>query len=117
MYSHGLNRFPQLVRMIKSGSIDVNAQSRLVAACGTLSCYRRAVQMSVSATQVNASCQYSRTISWAEFRSVQEKSALIRLNTHKPAGLVWLNHSFEFLGLTRFGVYSYCRRNWLYPGN
>lgn len=29
----------------------------------------------------------------------------------KPAGLVWLNDSFEFLGLTRLGMCSYCRPN------
>jgi len=36
VYSHGLNRFPQFVRMTKSGVIIVNAQPRLVASFGAL---------------------------------------------------------------------------------
>ncbi len=34
VYSHGLNRFPQFVRMIKSGIVVVNAEPQLVAAFG-----------------------------------------------------------------------------------
>ncbi|HZV89165.1 MAG TPA: 3-dehydro-L-gulonate 2-dehydrogenase [Candidatus Binatus sp.] len=36
VYSHGLNRFPQFVRMIQSGIIDVNAEPELVASFGSL---------------------------------------------------------------------------------
>ena len=36
VYSHGLNRFPQFVRMIKSGIVVVNAEPQLVAAFGAL---------------------------------------------------------------------------------
>lgn len=36
VYSHGLNRFPQFVRMIRSGIIAVNAHPELVAGFGSL---------------------------------------------------------------------------------
>src|SRR5229473_8595399 len=36
VYSHGLNRFPQFVRMIKSGVIIVHAQPQLSASFGAL---------------------------------------------------------------------------------
>ncbi len=36
VYSHGLNRFPLFVRMIKSGVVVVNAEPRLIAASGAL---------------------------------------------------------------------------------
>lgn len=36
VYSHGLNRFPQFVHMIKSGVVVANAEPRLVAASGAL---------------------------------------------------------------------------------
>jgi 3-dehydro-L-gulonate 2-dehydrogenase len=36
VYSHGLNRFPQFVRMIRSGLIVVNAQPQLVTGFGAL---------------------------------------------------------------------------------
>jgi 3-dehydro-L-gulonate 2-dehydrogenase len=36
VYSHGLNRFPQFVRMIKSGVIIVHAQPQLIASFGAL---------------------------------------------------------------------------------
>ncbi|HXA00188.1 MAG TPA: 3-dehydro-L-gulonate 2-dehydrogenase [Candidatus Dormibacteraeota bacterium] len=36
VYSHGLNRFPQFVRMIKSGVVVVNAQPSFVAGFGAL---------------------------------------------------------------------------------
>jgi len=36
VYSHGLNRFPQFVRMIKSGVVIVNAQLQLAASLGAL---------------------------------------------------------------------------------
>ena len=34
--SHGLNRFPRFVRMIRSGHVDVNAEARCVASLGAL---------------------------------------------------------------------------------
>jgi len=36
VYSHGLNRFPQFIRMIRSGIIAVNAEPQLVASFGSL---------------------------------------------------------------------------------
>jgi 3-dehydro-L-gulonate 2-dehydrogenase len=36
VYSHGLNRFPQFVRMIKSGIVDIHARPEPVAASGSL---------------------------------------------------------------------------------
>ncbi|HJZ64069.1 MAG TPA: 3-dehydro-L-gulonate 2-dehydrogenase [Candidatus Acidoferrum sp.] len=36
VYSHGLNRFPQFVRMVKSGVVVPDAEPRLVAASGAL---------------------------------------------------------------------------------
>ena len=36
VYSHGLNRFPQFISMIRSGIIDIHAQPELVASCGAL---------------------------------------------------------------------------------
>ncbi len=36
VHSHGLNRFPQFVRMIQSGLVDVHAQPQLIAAFGSL---------------------------------------------------------------------------------
>jgi 3-dehydro-L-gulonate 2-dehydrogenase len=36
VYSHGLNRFPQFVRMIRNGVIDVDAEPRLVTRFGAL---------------------------------------------------------------------------------
>jgi len=36
VYSHGLNRFPQFIRMIRSGIIVVNAEPQLVASFGSL---------------------------------------------------------------------------------
>jgi 3-dehydro-L-gulonate 2-dehydrogenase len=36
VYSHGLNRFPLFIRMIRSGIIDVYAEPRLVASFGSL---------------------------------------------------------------------------------
>jgi 3-dehydro-L-gulonate 2-dehydrogenase len=36
VYSHGLNRFPQFIRMIRSGIIDVYAEPQLVASFGLL---------------------------------------------------------------------------------
>src|SRR5437667_737412 len=34
-----------------------------------------------------------------------------------PAGLVWLNHSFKFFGLTRFGTCFYRRQTDFYSAN
>jgi 3-dehydro-L-gulonate 2-dehydrogenase len=36
VYSHGLNRFPQYVEMIRNGSIDVHAEAELVVSFGSL---------------------------------------------------------------------------------
>jgi 3-dehydro-L-gulonate 2-dehydrogenase len=36
VYSHGLNRFPQFVRMIRSGIVDIRAEPWLVASFGSL---------------------------------------------------------------------------------
>ena len=36
VYSHGLNRFPQFIRMIRNGIIEVNAEPELVARFGSL---------------------------------------------------------------------------------
>jgi len=36
VYTHGVNRFPRFVAMIRNGSVDVNAEPRLVAGFGAL---------------------------------------------------------------------------------
>jgi 3-dehydro-L-gulonate 2-dehydrogenase len=36
VYSHGVNRFPRFLEMIRTGVIDVHARSRCVLACGAL---------------------------------------------------------------------------------
>jgi 3-dehydro-L-gulonate 2-dehydrogenase len=36
VYSHGLNRFPRFVRMIRNGSVDIHARPQLVASGGAL---------------------------------------------------------------------------------
>jgi 3-dehydro-L-gulonate 2-dehydrogenase len=36
VYSHGLNRFPQFIRMIRDGIIEVNAEPEMVARFGSL---------------------------------------------------------------------------------
>ncbi|HKC66146.1 MAG TPA: 3-dehydro-L-gulonate 2-dehydrogenase [Pyrinomonadaceae bacterium] len=36
VYSHGLNRFPRFLRMVRNGSIDIHAEPELIAAYGSL---------------------------------------------------------------------------------
>jgi 3-dehydro-L-gulonate 2-dehydrogenase len=36
VYSHGINRFQQYVRMVHNGCIDTRARPELVASCGSL---------------------------------------------------------------------------------
>lgn len=58
MYSHGLSR----VRMVRSGIIDVNAQPRLVAACGGLARWE--------GTCLNASHSMDRAIAVSRRRGI-----------------------------------------------